>query len=53
MMWLLIIVSVSGGLRREGPFEREKCETMARQMNSPSSYLYTPGVEAHCAPEPR
>jgi len=52
MKWLLVILSLHGDPRKEGPYERADCETIVRQMNSPSSYLYVPGVEAHCWPEP-
>jgi hypothetical protein len=53
MKWVLVILSLSGAPREEGPYERDECERIARQMNSPSSYLHTSGVEGHCWPKPR
>ncbi len=52
-IWMLVILSLNGPPREEGPYERAECETMVRHMNTPSSYLFAPGVEGHCWPRPR
>ena len=48
MMWLLIILSIAGDPKLEGPYERAQCELIMRRVNTQS----TPGVWAHCAPVP-
>jgi len=52
MKWVLLLLTMTGE-RREGVYDdRAVCDQVVRQMNSPSSYLHTPGVEGHCWPLP-
>jgi hypothetical protein len=49
MMWVLIILSLNGDPKQEGPYERTKCEQLMRIMNT----HFPQGVWAHCLPEPK
>jgi len=52
MRWVLLLLTMTGE-RRDAVFDDHAvCAQVVRQMNSPSSYLHTPGVEAHCLPLP-
>ena len=53
MKWVLLILSLHGDPKIVGTYDdRAKCEDVMRPTNSPSSYLYAEGVQAHCLPLP-
>lgn len=52
--WVLILLTMTGEPKRDAVYDDPTvCDQVVRQMNSPSSYLHTPGVEGHCWPLPQ